>query len=243
MSKPEKPSEVTESGDPIYRHSQPADRQIPRGRPSTEKISEHIEKYLGKVDSIFHEFLSDTVHIDVFRVNPRAEFPFFSLITSGMSDLPMSVPPEVDAPRYLELMITLPGDWKFDDKSLRDESWYWPVRLIKMLALLPHKHGTWLGWGHSIPNGDPPLPYAENTKLCCALIWPPVTSADGFRTLTISREKEIHFFAIVPLYKEEMDLKLRSGMNVLLNKLGQANVNDIVDLSRPNVARKRFGLF
>jgi hypothetical protein len=187
--------------------------------------------------------LDFTQYIDVHRVNPSAEFPFIRLITSGMSDLLMSVPPEVDVPRYVELMITLPGDWKLDEESLKNEAWYWPMRLIKILALFPHKHGTWLGWGHTIPNGDPPKPYAHNTKLCGALIWPPVSSPDGFRTLTINSLKVIHFFAVVPLYEEEMNLKLRSGMKALLKKLGEAKISDIVNISRPNVAGKRFGFF
>jgi hypothetical protein len=74
-------------------------------------------------------------------------------VTSGMSDLPMSVPAGSDAPNFIELMMTVPGDWRLDH------------------------------------------------------------------------------------------LKLRSGTDALLERFGKRGISDIVDPARPNVARKRFGLF
>ena len=144
---------------------------------------------------------------------------------------------------HLELLITLPGNWKFDEESLKDEAWYWPIRLIKILARFPHKHNTWIGWGHTVPNSDPPRPYAQNTKLSGAIILSPIFVPDGFESLAIDERKVIHFFSVVTLYKEEMDLKMRSGEKTLLEKLVRADISGIVDINRPNVARKRFGLF
>ena len=46
-----------------------------------------------------------------------------------------------------------------------------------------------------------------------------------------------------PLFEEEMHLKLRSGTDALLERFGKRGISDIVDPARPNVARKRFGLF
>ena len=171
---------------------------------------------MGKAEAVFYEFISDTVYLNIHRVGPTAELPFFTLITSGMSDLSMSV---------------------------QDEAWYWPIRLLKILARFPHKHNTWLGWGHTVPNGDPPRSYAQNTKLSGAIILTPIFVPDGFDSLAIDERKVIHFFSVVTLYKQEMDLKLRSGTKTLLEKLVRADISGIVDVSRPNVARKRFGLF
>lgn len=33
-----------------------------------DAISNHIEKYIGKIDCVFHEIISDKVHIDVHWV-------------------------------------------------------------------------------------------------------------------------------------------------------------------------------
>jgi hypothetical protein len=243
MSDSQKPPEVSKGGVNILRHEVPSEWQMPHGDSCLEQISQHIDRYLGNSETVFHEIISDTVHIDVHLVQPSADFPFIRLVTSGMSDLPMKTPQGGDAPRYLELLITLPGDWKVGQAYGEDETWYWPIRFIKFLARLPHKYNTWLGWGHTVPNDDPPAPFATNTKLCGAILLPSVSVPDGFHKLFIHEQKTIHFFAVVPLYREELDLKLRKGTHALLDRLEGANMNDIVNVARPNVARKRFGLF
>lgn len=63
--------------------------------------------------------------------------------------------PDPEVPRYAELVISLPPFWPLDEQSWRDERHYWPVRLLKTLGRLPHEYDTWLGVGHTIPNGDP----------------------------------------------------------------------------------------
>jgi len=231
-------------GQETYHHAEMKAWEAPQGEACTEQISAHIERHLGKVKSVFHEIMSDTVHIDVHFVPPSEEFPYVRLVTSGMSDLPMAVPPEDEnSPRHIELIMTLPGDWKLDEESFQDDRWYWPVRLIKYLARMPHKYDTWLGWGHSIPNGDPAQPLAPDTALIGAVILPSVTVAKEFHTLKINDEKTIRFYAVVPLYPEELDLKLRKGTAELMRKFGRANITDIVEPGRTNVGKKFLGLF
>jgi hypothetical protein len=234
---------VSLSGNPIYHHGAEADWQAPQGEMCLEQISEHIGRHIGEVETVFHEIASDTVHIDVHFVKPSAEQPFIRLVTSGMSDLPMAVPESSEAPRFAELMLTLPADWRLDQESFQSEQWYWPVRLLKVLARLPHKHATWLGFGHTVPNGDPAEAYAPTTKLCGAIILPPVSVPEDFATLHIDETKTITFYSVVPLYKEEMQLKLRSGSDKLLQLFDSKGINDLVEPGRPNVAKKRFGLF
>jgi hypothetical protein len=233
---------VSLCGNPIYHHTESTPWSAPQGEVCIEQISTHIERHLGTIETVFHELVSDTVHIDVHFVKPSEKFPFVRLVTSGMSDLPMTTPPEIDVPKFVELVVTLPPDWKLDQKSLEDENWYWPVRQIKYLARLPHKYQTWLGWGHTVPNGDPAEPYAANTELNGSIVLPSITVPDAFHTLKIDEEKEITFYAVVPLYKEEMDLKLRSGTDKLLERLGKKGITDVIDPKRTNVARKLFGL-
>ena len=236
-----KDPELTPSGSPIYRHGEPAGWQPPEGEMCLEQISEHIERHLGKVRSVLHELVSDTVHIDVHIVGPDDDC--IRLVTSGMSDLPMTVPEGAGASPHAELMITLPPHWRLDEASFKSEQWYWPVHLLKAMARLPHKHATWFGFGHTIPNGDPARPYAPDTKLCGAIVLPPVTVPPEFRELRIDADKTIVFYSLVPLYQEEMDLKLRKGADALLDKFDAKGINDLVEVDRNNVARKRFGLF
>jgi len=109
---------------------------------------------------------------------------------------------------------------------------------------MPHDFETWLSYGHSIPNGDPPEPFARNTKLCCMLLVLPLSADPQFAQLKIREEKVINFCTLMPIYKQEIDFKLRKGTEALEELFDRQGVTDVVDISRPNMARKkRFGFF
>ena len=208
-----------------------------------QRIADHIEEHLGPIDYVFHELISEYVHIDVHRVPPQKHRPYYTLVTSGMSEQPMTVPDGADSPRFTELMICLPPDWPLEMDDFRDERNYWPIRLLKVLARLPHEFRTWLGMSHSVPNGEPPQPYAPNVRFCCAILVPPLTCSDSFRTLQFEADEPIHFYAALPLFPEELDCKLRQGMDKLIDRLDKARVTELLNLRRKNSCRRNwFGL-
>lgn len=242
MSKDE--NVVSISGAKIFRYTDgEKEWEAPQGEECIEEISDHIERHIGNIHLVYHEIISDTVHIDVHHVAPTRERPYHTLITSGMSDLPMNVPAEAGSTKYMELMVTLPEDWEITKDSFQDEKWYWPVRELKFLARFPHKFDTWLGWGHTMPNGDPAEPFAENTLLNGVIILPSINVPAQFYKLKINDNKTIEFYSFLPLYKEEMDLKLQKGSDELLERFEKYGISDIVDIKRRNVAKKRFGIF
>ena len=234
-------------GTRIYRHeTRNRDFEPATGdEVNIEAISDHIERHIGPVHMVFHELISDMVHIDIHWVKPSKERPFHTLVTSGMSDRPMTVPDECRNLEYAELMICLPQTWSISHQAFENENNYWPVRLLKMLARLPHEYETWLGMGHTVPNGDPAEPYADNTSFTCALIMPPLSAPEEFHTLQLDHQPEIHFYSILPLYEAETNFKLGRGLDALLDKLDAAGVRDVVDIHRPNACQRRkwFGLF
>ncbi len=63
-----------------------------------------------------------------------------------------------------------------------------------------------------------------------------------FGELKINDEKAISFYCLYPLYKEEMELKLRKGTEALISGFEKFVVTDIVDIDRPNTCKKK-GLF
>ncbi|MDG4772986.1 hypothetical protein [Solwaraspora sp. WMMD792] len=40
------------------------------------------------------------------------------------------------------------------------------------MARLPHEYSTWIGDWHSVPNGDPPQPYAAGTPFAGVVVTP-----------------------------------------------------------------------
>jgi hypothetical protein len=213
------------------------------GARSRAQICAHIERHIGPIGRVFREADGrGAAGIEVHHVAPVDTRPCHTLVTIGMSDAPMPVPADVDAPRYLELMVTLPAHWKLDDESRTHERWDWPIRLLRSLACFPREHHTWLGWGHTVPNGDPPRAFAPNTDLCGAIIAPSLLVPVGFYQLD-SGGRHVGFFSAIPLYREELELKLRDGMEALLSRLLRYDINDVIEPKRRNVARKFLGLF
>ncbi len=199
------------------------------------RIRTHAEHHLGPVTRLFHE--SD---IDILCVDAAVDHPVHTLITAGMSDQPMNTDGRKDAPAHIELMMTLPERWKVDGLSAADAG-YWPVRLLGELAITPQKTGRALGWGDTVPNGDPPVPYAQGTRLCGVILAPSLLVPREFYSLV--GQRHIEFYAAIPLYLEEIEARAQQGMEWLLTKLLEHQVNDLVDPSRRNVMKKRFGFF
>ncbi len=247
--------EYSESGDPIYNYENLTPKEYTPALgdgENIEAISEHIEKHVGKVELVFHEIISDLVHIDVHWVKPSEDFPFHKLITSGMSDMPMHAPEGMEAFKYAELCILLPADWQLegvekenetellnDENNLEDENYYWPIRWLKIIARFPHEYDTWVWDGHSIPNGENAEPFADNTKLGCMILLPSVSLPESFFTLKINEEKTIHFFCLLPIYKEEMEFKLKKGVDALLEKMDEHKIIDVVQVDRKNTCLKK----
>lgn len=233
-------SEPAPGGGVIYRHA-PRDKEfeLAVGDPESIKgICDHIERHLGKIDIVWHEVLSELVHVDVHWIKPTSTRPYHTLVTTGMSDRPMQVPAGAEAFRYAELLICLPPEWQISQTDFAQEQWYWPVRWLKILARFPHEYDTWLGLGHTIPNEDPPQPFAANTQLCCSLLMPPLLVPDGFARFDLDSERQVRFYALVPLYREEMEFKLQQGLDPLIDRLDKQGVNELLNIRRKNVCRR-----
>ncbi|GMK39585.1 hypothetical protein PCCS19_26390 [Paenibacillus sp. CCS19] len=239
--------EFSESGQPIYRHKQrTSDFEFALANEVIlTAISEHVEKHIGAIDHVFHEIISDLIHLDILVVNPTKERNYYTFVTCGMSNLPMNVPEGAEDFKYAELMLCLPANWNVSQESFAIEENYWPIRWLKTLARLPHEYNTWLYLAHTVPNGDPAEPFASNTSLSGVILNIPTMVDDlkSFFTLKLPDDNEVHFFSLIPLYKEEMDLKLKSGAEVLFEKLEKASVNEVLNIKRKNVAKKGFLFF
>ena len=205
--------------------------------PVLDALSAHIDRYIGPFETVFHEIVSEFVHIDVLPVPATAERPWHALVTCGMSSIPMITPDGADDCRRCELMLVLPPTWPLDPESWKDERNYWPVRLLKELARLPHEYNTWLWKPHTVPHGDPAEPYADGTHLAGAVLLPPMgVVPDAVHSFTREDGETTYVHVVWPLYASEMDFKLRYGIEQLVDRLDEAGVNEIVNPTRPAVA-------
>ncbi len=237
-----KKQEVTPGGSPIYRYE---DHQEQPPQPPEqmgvymEEIQDHFGLlFPGRESQVLHEMVSDLVHIDVHVMMPTEAEPFYVLYTTGMSDLPMTLPDEIkdrEDLKYGELYILLPADWQVGGVNVSPKDlpyrYLWPFTVLRFLARFPHEYRTWLGYGHTMPNGAGYEPFDESVGFGgVALSW-----GDGpLGKLTAKDGREIHFYEVIPAYKEEIEYKLKYGMEALQQKFHDAGVGHILDVSRPN---------
>lgn len=232
-------------GSAILRH-QPVERKDDEHieHADTEEIEKHFARVFGEPENVFHELVSDIVHIDVHIIPPRPERNHWTLFTTGMSALPMTITENIEDPEefvFAELMIKLPASWKVGSQ---EDRWFWPLKWLKRLARLPHEYGTWIGPLHTIPNGDPPKPFAPTTKFCCWMLLPPLDVEEADRRITLSNGDVVNIYCLHALHAEEVNLKLNKGADALIEAWGAAGVDDILQVNRPTVTRKKlFGLF
>lgn len=202
-----------------------------------QRLEKHIAKHIGEPETVFHEIVSDLVHIDVHIVAPRAGRNFYTLITSGMSGRPMRTPPGLEEFAYAELLLCLPPEWPMDQDAWTNESNYWPIRLLKFLARMPHEYETWLSYHHSIPNDDAPKPYARNTRFSGALLLPPSHADEKFLQCRLGSKRVVNFLAVYPVYPEEMKLKLSRGIDTIYERFEKHDITEVINLTRVNTAK------
>ena len=242
LKKGPKADSVSKGGSPIYHYDEKKDTAW-RPPQAYGEYGEEITRHFGALfpdreEFVFHEILSDLVHIDVNIMRPREDKPYYVMYTTGMSDLPMTLPEEIahrEDLKYGELFMFLPKEWNPGETGQLDsdipDSQYWPIRLIKYLARFPHEYGTWLGWGHTIPNGPDYEPLCQDTRMGGVVL---VQTGGDMGSMKAEDGKEINFYMVVPAYKEEIEYKLEYGMEALDKRFCDGNLPMVLDIRRPN---------
>ena len=211
---------ASSDGDPDGEGSQDETSGVPEvyTEEEMEIVEGHIQQHFGAFEHVFHELASPDIHVDICVVPPSEERDYYTLVTMGMGAHRMHVPEELAEYKLerAELAIALPKDWKLKQEDMKDDRWYWPIRLLKSLARLPIASDTWLGWGHTMDNQEP---FAPDTELCAAILTGPQGTEDGSEFCTLPGGEEVNFYQVIPLYRDELEYKLAHDADALLDKM------------------------
>ena len=165
-----------------------------------EAIKAHVEEHFGPVSAVWHELVSDLLDLDVLVVEPHVDRPWWTLVTSGVSDHRMQLPPGVQGPPRAELVMLISVGHPMQPADWQDERCYWPIRQFELLARMPQERGTWLAPGHAV-SASPPTPFAPGVPFCAMAVLEMLET--GPRRLRVD-DGEIAFLQVVPLYPEEL---------------------------------------
>lgn len=229
----------------VVRHQEPKKNEKQRPvhtTPYSQEIQKHMNKcFPGRTERVFFDKLNDYLQVDIHILEAPTKQDFHVLYTVGMSALPMKLPdefyPDYQMLERAELIALLPAEWQLPEPGegeTYNNTFWWPVDLLQYLARFPHEYKSWLGWGHTVPNSDKYVSYDEaSTKLCGVMI-----SALN-EAISMFHAKDgtlINLYALLPLYKEEIDFKQQEGGKALLQKMvGINGFGMIIFPDRPNV--------
>lgn len=210
----------------------------PRDTVRRGALEAHLTEFLGDRFTVLSEKASRDIHLDVQVFPPSAAVPHLTLVTAGMSDLPMRVP-GTDTELRMELMLALPPGWSgldpFDGAALADEENFWPLRLLKDVARYPSSFDAFLAWGHTVDGSaggldSGPAPFSG------AVVAPPLGyPAELMRAPT--PRGDVQILAVIPLTGSEMAFKasLPGGGEALVDRMIGSGVDAVVDLGRDSV--------
>ena len=201
----------------------------------------HIERQFGPVERVIPESEPFGVCLDLCVIPPRLEHDYYTLVTVGMGAHRMAVPDELadEGLARTELLVNLPRGWKLDDASLQTDRWYWPISVMEMAAHLPiDQPDAWLGWGHTMMEGDEGVPFDDSTRLCGAILLDPGVFGEASYRCALLGGEAVNFYQLVPLYREEVQYKLDHGEGALLDLCPDESL-EVIDPCRLNVVTDR----
>lgn len=232
--------EQAPNGDPIYRHTEPVGDLTPAPRDEQRRTANefHLRRHLGDDYVTLSEQHSWGITLDLHVFAPSQAHPYVTVVTAGMSDVPMTMPPGYDGER-LELLIGLPAGWPGLDPvggpALQNEINYWPIRMLKELARIPHTYDSYLAWGHTIVDQDGAL-FHDSVDFSAALIGPPLGYPPELMRAT-TPVGDTQYLAVFPITPAELAYKIATpdGGNELLDHLGAGGFTAVVDPTRTDV--------
>ncbi|MFX0027859.1 MAG: suppressor of fused domain protein [Candidatus Hermodarchaeota archaeon] len=219
-----------------FRREREKPRSLSQLKRDNELIVKHIEKYVGKIGKSIHDQKFERAPLSIHIIPKIHNHDYSALVTSGLSYSPMFPPKPMEFFKYSELLFKLPLDWPLPKDVIKDDEYWWPIRELLHLMQYIHTNQQWFGDMHTFGNGNPPLPFANNTHLCGFLfMFPLISFPPEFCELKIDDYKSVIFLQLVPLHKDEMDYALTESPITLIEKIEKGEIPDYVDIHRKSV--------
>ncbi|MCB0478705.1 MAG: suppressor of fused domain protein [Crocinitomicaceae bacterium] len=158
------------------------------------------------------------------------------IVTEGLSSYQMKMPQGLENKSRVELMFLFTSD--FDS-----ENWIYKgmdVKLVlKKIASLITDKDSWIGAGHTFPNVSPEPTISIYTEMDQFMLIEPLVFKEELSGLKNENE-DVTYLAIIPLFKKELDYKLKNGAYSLMKRLKKNEVTELFEMKRPIVLKRKF---
>ena len=200
----------------------------------SESYMKHLERSLGKLIEIYPQNteLGNQISILAFEGSK-----FNALVTSGMRQEAMNVPEYLKGDAYAELVMFVSKEFDLSKQGMLEKENNWLLDALRELAIYPRVTASYLGWGHTVGNGEKREPYHSDTRLCGMLIYPPVMQDDMTFYTFKEENKTTYIYDVMPLYEEEMDFILNNSGDIYFSKSKESGVSQVIERNRKNVCK------
>ncbi|GAA0178538.1 suppressor of fused domain protein [Clostridium sediminicola] len=194
----------------------------------------HIEKYLGEIDNVFQEKITEDYYLNIYHIPPTKNGFYHKLVTYGVSDTKLEKDKDFHNSKYVELIICLPPSWYRGENHMKDIRFGWPYKWLIEISKQLILESSYPWYGFNI-NKRRTYPVANNTKQCGFVPLQPTLANPAFSKCNIGEDKYINFFNIVPLYEEEMKFRINRGIKAFEKKFYGNGITELIDVNRKNV--------
>jgi hypothetical protein len=197
-----------------------------------EAIDTHISKFYKDEElKVFHEILRSGFPIDIYLINSK-KHQFNILLTSGLSTYKMDIDdPEL---QFAELMILIPKSIQFGEAYTGESENDWIISILKQTAKVTYGNKTFLSIGHTFQANVDLGSYSSETDYIGCIVLPSVSFQENFTEVKTQNSK-INIYSLFPLYKSELQYKIKNKYQAFLDLLNKNNAKEVLNLSRHNL--------
>ena len=205
---------------------EPLGYELSSGDPALmEAVPAHLEARLGAMPEVFHEIVSPSAHVDLYPFPARDGRAFHVIATTGMAERAMQLPPGDSGDRHVELLLTLPAEWSLAHQDwIANDASFLPMRWLKRIARFHYETGRWLGEGHLLAHGEPPIALHEGSPYDSVVLAPPAF-LDGADRVRLRDGREVRLLHAIFLRPQERESLQREGWEAFKPRLDPARLS------------------
>ena len=159
--------------------------------------------------------------------------PYHILFTSGLANKTQNTSEKYTEFEHVELYICLPDYWKVENN---DPEYSWPIEWLDKIGAAQQNTESWFGPGDTLPAGKPSKALSPKMLQDHFILAEPM-EIESLKEVNIE-DKLVKFLAIIPIYPEEIDYKLRNSAKHFMARYQLKKNTELIDNFRLSVVKK-----